>query len=72
MVAKRSSLAEYSANAVDGCSHVEALSSALGLSADLDPKEVRDMVIGSGMERGAALSYDRLEEVAAAMARNRE
>jgi hypothetical protein len=29
MAAKRSSLAEYPAMAVDGCSHVEALSSAL-------------------------------------------
>ena len=28
-------------------------------------KEVRDMVMASGMERGAALSYDRLEEIAA-------
>jgi uncharacterized protein YndB with AHSA1/START domain len=27
-------------------------------------REVRDMVLKSGMERGAALSYDRLEEVA--------
>lgn len=26
--------------------------------------DVRDMVLGSGMEKGAALSYDRLEEVA--------
>jgi uncharacterized protein YndB with AHSA1/START domain len=26
--------------------------------------EVRDMVIGTGMEKGAAISYDRLEEVA--------
>ena len=25
--------------------------------------EVRDMVIGTGMARGAAISYDRLEEV---------
>jgi hypothetical protein len=25
---------------------------------------VRDMVLGTGMEKGAALSYDRLEEVA--------
>ena len=31
-------------------------------------KEVRDMVLASGMERGAAISYDRLEEVAAALA----
>lgn len=27
-------------------------------------KEVRDMVLGTGMEKGAALSYDRLDEVA--------
>jgi len=26
--------------------------------------EVRDMVMKSGMETGAAISYDRLEEVA--------
>ncbi len=26
-------------------------------------KEVRDMVIGSGMEKGVALSYDRLEDL---------
>jgi hypothetical protein len=26
--------------------------------------EVRDIVLNSGMERGAAISYDRLEEVA--------
>ena len=31
--------------------------------------EVRDMVIKSGMERGAGLSYDRLEEVAAGLQR---
>jgi hypothetical protein len=29
---------------------------------------VRDMVLQSGMARGAAISYDRLEEVAAALA----
>jgi len=28
-------------------------------------REVRDMVIGSGMARGAAISYDRLEDVVA-------
>jgi hypothetical protein len=27
-------------------------------------REVRDMVLGTGMEKGAALSYDRLEDVA--------
>ena len=32
-------------------------------------KEVRDMVIGSGMEKGAALSYDRLDDVAQALGR---
>ena len=26
-------------------------------------KEVRDMVIGTGMEKGAAISYDRLEDL---------
>jgi uncharacterized protein YndB with AHSA1/START domain len=31
--------------------------------------EVRDIVINSGMERGAAISYDRLEDVAAGLAR---
>jgi len=30
--------------------------------------EVRDMVMGSGMARGAAISYDRLEEVASGLA----
>lgn len=30
-------------------------------------REVRDMVLKTGMERGAALSYDRLEEVAAGL-----
>ena len=29
--------------------------------------EVRDMVLGTGMARGAGLSYDRLEEVAASL-----
>ena len=29
--------------------------------------EVRDMVLKTGMDKGAALSYDRLEEVAAAL-----
>lgn len=30
-------------------------------------KEVRDMVLQSGMEHGAALSYDRLDEIAAGL-----
>ena len=33
-------------------------------------KEVRDMVIGTGMEKGAALSYDRLEELTAELLRS--
>jgi len=32
--------------------------------------EVRDMVMKSGMARGAAVSYDRLEEVASALQRS--
>ena len=32
-------------------------------------KEVRDMVLQTGMEKGAAISYDRLEDVAAGLAR---
>jgi uncharacterized protein YndB with AHSA1/START domain len=32
--------------------------------AEYPTQEVRDMVLSSGMERGAAISYDRLEEVA--------
>jgi len=32
-------------------------------------QDVRDMVINSGMEKGAAISYDRLEDVAKALSR---
>lgn len=32
-------------------------------------KEVRDMVLSTGMERGAAVSYDRLDEVSMALAK---
>jgi uncharacterized protein YndB with AHSA1/START domain len=35
------------------------------LAAAYPSREVRDVVMKSGMERGAAISYDRLEEVAA-------
>ena len=38
------------------------------LSAVYPSKDVRDMVLQSGMERGAAISYDRLEEVAMGLA----
>ena len=34
------------------------------LTAEYDSLATRDMVLQSGMEKGAALSYDRLEEVA--------
>ena len=36
----------------------------LTLTALYPSLEVRDMVLKTGMERGAAISYDRLEEVA--------
>jgi uncharacterized protein YndB with AHSA1/START domain len=32
-------------------------------------REVRDMVLGTGMERGAGISYDRLEDVAKQLSR---
>jgi uncharacterized protein YndB with AHSA1/START domain len=32
-------------------------------------REVRDMVLSTGMEKGAALSYDRLDEVARELAK---
>jgi uncharacterized protein YndB with AHSA1/START domain len=35
----------------------------LTLTCTYPSKDVRDMVISTGMERGAAISYDRLEEV---------
>jgi uncharacterized protein YndB with AHSA1/START domain len=36
----------------------------LSVTASYSSRDVRDMVLGSGMERGAAASYDRLEEIA--------
>jgi uncharacterized protein YndB with AHSA1/START domain len=38
------------------------------VSAVYPSREVRDMVMSSGMERGAAISYDRLEDVARELA----
>jgi uncharacterized protein YndB with AHSA1/START domain len=35
----------------------------LTVTAEYPSKEVRDIVMGTGMERGAALSYDRLEDL---------
>jgi len=40
----------------------------LTVTASYPSKEVRDMVLQTGMEHGAAISYDRLEEVAAGLA----
>jgi uncharacterized protein YndB with AHSA1/START domain len=39
----------------------------LTVTARYPSAEVRDIVLKSGMDRGAALSYDHLEEVAAAL-----
>lgn len=39
------------------------------MTATYSSNAVRDMVLGTGMEKGAALSYDRLEDVAAELAR---
>ena len=41
----------------------------LTVTAEYPSLEVRDMVIGTGMAKGAAASYDRLEEVAAELQR---
>ena len=44
--------------------------SRLTVIAQYPTKDVRDTVIGTGMERGAALSYDRLEELVAELQRS--
>lgn len=49
----------------------EGAQTRLTLVAEYPSRDVRDTVIASGMERGAAISYDRLEEVAAELAVNR-
>jgi uncharacterized protein YndB with AHSA1/START domain len=41
----------------------------LTVTAEYPSLEVRDMVLGTGMEKGAAISYDRLEEVASELQR---
>ena len=40
----------------------------LTVTAEYPSRQVRDFVLGTGMERGAAISYDRLEEVASSLA----
>ena len=41
------------------------------VTASYPSREVRDMVVTTGMERGAAISYDRLEEVAQRLSTDR-
>jgi hypothetical protein len=41
----------------------------LTVTARYPSVEIRDIVLESGMERGAAISYDRLEEVAMGLSR---
>jgi uncharacterized protein YndB with AHSA1/START domain len=41
------------------------------VTAEYPSREVRDMVLGTGMERGAAISYDRLEMVLESLQRSR-
>lgn len=47
----------------------EAGKTRLTVTVRYSSLEVRDMVIGSGMARGAAISYDRLEELVATLQR---
>jgi uncharacterized protein YndB with AHSA1/START domain len=49
---------------VDAVLAEEGVKTRITVICTYPSKEVRDMVIGSGMEKGAALSYDRLEEIA--------
>jgi uncharacterized protein YndB with AHSA1/START domain len=59
----------------DGGSHVTQLlteeggKTRLTVTAKYDSKATRDMVLGTGMERGAAISYDRLEDLVIALRR---
>lgn len=47
----------------------EAGKTRLTATVHYPSRQVRDMVLGSGMTRGAALSYDRLEDVLAELQR---
>jgi uncharacterized protein YndB with AHSA1/START domain len=47
---------------------VEGHKTRLTATSKYPSKDVRDMVLSTGMERGAALSYDRLDEVAMELA----
>jgi uncharacterized protein YndB with AHSA1/START domain len=48
----------------------EAGKTRLTVTASYPSLEVRDIVINSGMEKGAAISYDRMEEVAGELERS--
>lgn len=48
---------------------VESGKTRVTLTAVYPSLEVRDTVLRTGMEKGAAISYDRLEEVAAELER---
>jgi hypothetical protein len=41
----------------------------LTVTARYDSRQTRDIVLGTGMEKGAAVSYDRLEDVVASLPR---
>ena len=45
----------------------EGTKTRLTITARYESKDVRDYVLGTGMERGAAISYDRLEDVVTEM-----
>jgi uncharacterized protein YndB with AHSA1/START domain len=47
----------------------EARKTRMTLTALYPSKDVRDMVLSTGMERGAGISYDRLEELVAELQR---
>jgi starvation-inducible DNA-binding protein len=66
MVAKRSSLAEYPAIAVDGCSHVDALSSALAVAFPDNPRPLRgDLVPHADRPGWTAVTDGTMERSAA-------
>ena len=50
---------------------VEGNKTRLNATSKYPSKQVRDMVLSTGMERGAALSYDRLDDVAMELARRK-
>ena len=49
----------------------EGSKTRLTITARYNSIEVRDMVLGTGMEHGASISYDRLDEVASTLQESR-